>query len=652
MVELFKIKNYSKTKSLLLLYLIINTINMFNSLEAHEFINKNIPEIIEYNNIKEDLNVIFKLSISDTSIYDNLILHFSTISSDIQNGQQILYSFNEFNPKMTNVEKYSNKYLSNSFLSINYPKNKDQIYLTIKCLKYPCSFTLKSIVEDKNKLNLDEIDSYSLYSENNDVRLKEVDFNKVQSIKNISQFPLKLSSKLPFRKGDNYRDLLFNIKFKWENNNGYNKQEYIDNFYNLEINATIINNNKSELINTNFIDDSNFNSVLKTKVDLSTKTGVLKINKTFINNALNLTNKEDNDDLYLYLIISNTTKINLDNNTDINTHRLECKVFLIYDDCNNGTINNIFINNKIDYDEKDEKNNYNFFLLKLDEQKDSNIFIVEFSSNYALSRGLYVSFLDIEDKKKIKAGDIPNNSSNIQFLKSNIKKGKIYHFEFKLKNNKTEAILCVYAKSKVLKTYNYIFKFGETYYKSFNFTKEVKYYNNGTKSIIELENPFYEIDYLYDINKEIIVRKILNKDKIKKEDLDTIGLIESKYELVERKVNYLDKNIKIEIPKINGKDYYSIIINSIDNDNNGNEIFVFNTINNNKVSKPYWIIILFFGVIPFYLGIMAVIIIFTSRKSKSDLKEEVMKTSFKVSTVNDDLNRYKEEDIDEDNLLE
>ena len=540
-IELYKIRNYSKSKTLLFIYLIINTINISNSLKRQELININIPQKIESENKNND--------------------------------------------------------------------NKDIYY------------------------NL----------ENSNANLNRIEFNKFETISIINEFPLQICSKLPFTKKDNFTDLLFNIVFKRKDNNNYGG---INDFSGLEIKATITNNDNLERIKDNIINNSD---ALNTKVDSGTKTGLLKINKAFINKTVNSADIKDNDDLYLYLIINNKTETNL----VINNDNLFCEIFLIYDDYNHDIIKNVYISNKIDYDENNEENNYKFYRLKMNELENSDKFIVDFSSNYVLSRGLYLSFINSDDKKKIKKGDIPKNSSNVEFLHSEIQKGKIHHFEFKLKDNKNETFLCIFAKTKILKTYNFIFKFREFNSLSYKFNNKVTYNNKEGKSILVLQNPFKDYSASEYIVKDIVVRKILKNDKIKKEYLDTIGIIESKYELVEKKVNSVNsEKIEIEIPKINEKDYYSIIINLyFPNNQNDYDALVYNTIDNHKIYRPYWAIFVFYGPIPFYLGIMAVVIVFASKKRKSDLKEEIMTTSFKISTANEHLKRDIDEN-EEDYLLE
>ena len=138
---------------------------------------------------------------------------------------------------------------------------------------------------------------------------------------------------------------------------------------------------------------------------------------------------------------------------------------------------------------------------------------------------------------------------------------------------------------------------------------------------------------------EIYVRKILKKHKIDREDLDTIATFKSKYELVQGNIEYTNenKNIKITIPQIYKRDHYSILIDIPEI----NEKFVYNTVNKEKIKKPYWAIISIFIFVPIYLVVVVCIIIYLANKSL-DLKDEILATSFKISGADEDLKADKE----------
>ena len=510
-------------------------------------------------------------------------------------------------------------------------------YLILTIVKLSINNINEEYINDINNNKLDNIKSNHYTFIYNDVAL----------IENINNFPLKLFSKLPFKDESNFVDLLFNFYLKDKNNN---EDKNINLFNNIIIKASIITNSIYEqIINSTENDEDIFKNIsnINSKLDLSTKSAVLKINKTLSIKE----NKEE--DLYLYVLISNNN-----HNTNINNYNLWGEVFLTTTNYKNHYIpKNIYINNKIYYDGKNKENNYYLYHLH---SEGEDTFLVDFSSNYALNRGIYISFLDYDKNKNIGYDEISENSTNIEFISSPTHKGKTYHFEFKLKNNNKDVVFCVITKRKPdeLESYNYIFKFntynsGNKNIKTYELNNKVKFSDNVDKTKLELENIKIKnnlndkIEYL---KGEIYIRKILNNDKIKREDLDTIGIIESKYELVNGKINYIsdNKNIEIEIPKIDENDYYSIFINlPIEN-----EKFVYNTINTPNIKRPIWEIIAIFISIPLYLGIVIAIIIFYLKYKDSNLKEKIMKTSFAENEAGEGLIEGKDEGNDKDNVLE
>lgn len=465
-------------------------------------------------------------------------------------------------------------------------------------------------------------------------QLQYLNYNKLTKISNMS-FPLRLYNTLPFKNEANFQDLLFNFYFS---NLDWDKDKLVNHLYNFTIKATIIKINPEK--NGNNIDDESFfdkNNTITLNFD---KSVVLKINKT-------LCIKDNNEeDLYLYIKISNN------NQNNENSYNLASVSFLINRNYKVFTIpTNEYINNYLQYDQKNK--DVNFDLYRIDaESKDT--FSLDFSSNYALSRGIYVSFLDYDDEGRIVYEDISKNSTNIEFITSQTQKGKTYHFEFKLKkkiSEHTEVVFCVFAKRKPgdLKSYNYIFKYNaynslDERNKKYELKNEVKHSTQGNKTKLEFENiKIFSKSGEETINEyikgEIYVRKILNKNKIKREDLDTIGIIESKYELVDGNINYNNgnKNIEIEIPKIDENDYYSILVKLPDE----NERFVYETINTPKFNQPIWLIVIIFLSVPLYLGIVIGIIIFVFKQQNYGLKEKILKTSFQEGVIGDN-NEEKE----------
>ena len=499
----------------------------------------------------------------------------------------------------------------------------------------------------KDKDNDNDNDSFSKSEnlEENEFNSYEFEYNKISQIQNINTLPFYIFCKIPFK--DQYNStLLFNFYFTDKNDN--NKTLY--KFDDFTMNTTIINKTVYEEIQNLKINDENIFKVKDKRnnsiFDLTTKSVILKFNK----NNLAIDNKE-NEDIYLFAKIDN----NKINKTNFN---LDGNIILINDHYYNHVIpKNNYINNKIYYDVKETKNNFDLYHLQLDNEEDT--FSVDFCSDYALSRGIYVSFLDYDNSKILNYDDITKNSSNIIFnLKSRNKKGKIYHFEFNLKNKKKDILFCVYSQNKpiALDSYNYIFKYN-TYKKDgvvkfYELNNEIKNTKNADKTklifdnikIIKKKGDSEECEYL---EGEIYIRKIINNKKKKREELDTIGIIESKYELVKGLIRYTDKNdkIEIEIPKIDEHDYYSVFINLPSE----NEKFVYNTINIPKGNRNYIYVILIFTAFPLYLGIVIAVILFALKYKNSELKENILKTSFQESGVVGKLVEDDDNDNNDDN---
>ena len=538
---------------------------------------------------------------------------------------------------------FSNINNNNIFNIINKTKNKNICYEFIPYKEYTSSSNnIDSLIIIKAKKDL----YYSIkYNSDNSPSLHEYEFDEDVNLRGINDFPLKISIKLPFKDEANSNDLLFNFYFNSKDTNFQNTKIF-DNFY---INITIINNTLKEQIQNNINSDFKYNSkaTLSSSIDISTKSAAVKISKDFIKKALNtLDIKNNNEDLYLYITVNKTSSENLD------IKNLEYSLFLIYDDYKNYAINtNKYISSKIYYDEDHEEKNYDLYHLQLNNNSENDTFVVDFSSNFALSRGIYVSFLDYDTQKKIrdKDGEIYDNSSKIEFIKSDTKKGKTFHFEFKFKDKhkaKKDIILCIFVKSDELDVYNYVFKYqtkssgDNNNIIKYKLNDDVNHSNKDDNTILEIENVQVIKDNKAEYYKgEIYVRKILKKHKIDREDLDTIATFKSKYELVQGNIEYTNenKNIKITIPQIYKRDHYSILIDIPEI----NEKFVYNTVNKEKIKKPYWAIISIFIFVPIYLVVVVCIIIYLANKSL-DLQDEILATSFKISGADEDLKADKE----------
>ena len=465
-------------------------------------------------------------------------------------------------------------------------------------------------------------------------------------------FPIEIESKL--FEGENFdiknfKDLSFNLEFYGlsNSNDTIKNTAFLDE---LIINSTIIDNDKSFFFKDKNINDYIKNNALKTNFDLTTKTVYLSINKENLKKIFKISNDSDFQKYKptLYMTINkNPNKTN-----SINFKNLKSRIILFYNNNTEYIIpNNSYINDKI---YTSNPNNYKFYRLQSEEKNQK--FVLEFSSNYALSRGIYISFLEYKNISQIKPEDLMKNSSIVEFLNTKVNKGAVYHIEFKLKNDKKDIILCVVSKVKksrrsterTLDSLNYVFKYNTYEIKEnssnegknvskYKFNKEISHKTENDKTIIEIPR-INEKDKSNEV--EIYVRKIDKNHRIKREEFDTIGIIESKYELVKGKVT-IGENIKIEIPKIDENDYYSVLVDYP----NEKEKYVFNTINTPKPESKVWILILIFSGIPLLLTIIIFVIIYASKSSNYDLKEKIMQTSFKESGA------VEKSSEDEDNVL-
>ena len=155
-------------KSLFLYYILIAFIFQFSLTddEIHSF-SPTEPYTDVFNNIQQEIDLKLILNKPDSSIY---YLHFSTCPNTTQSLdlQQIIYSSEIEKPLIKDAESYSFKFSSKANLITLDPNKEDNtIYLTIRCLKYPCSFNFKAALEkDTPILYLDETHNFYGYNSN------------------------------------------------------------------------------------------------------------------------------------------------------------------------------------------------------------------------------------------------------------------------------------------------------------------------------------------------------------------------------------------------------------------------------------------------------------------------------------------------------
>ena len=202
-------------------YFILSCINLSVNNVSEEYTLKEIDvaKYIPLSKTEKERYFSFNLKLQNiSSLIDSSYIHFSTIStlplnSSDKNGQQIIYSSTKECPSTTNAERYSFKYLKNADLFINFP-NTTKIYLTIKCYKYPCSFSLKVQIEkDYANLNLNHASTFS-YS-----------YFASEQATNIMKFKIPSSLNTPY---PNYTKHLLTISVNNPNDPDYTQLYLID----------------------------------------------------------------------------------------------------------------------------------------------------------------------------------------------------------------------------------------------------------------------------------------------------------------------------------------------------------------------------------------------------------------------------------------
>ena len=442
-----------------------------------------------------------------------------------------------------------------------------------------------------------------------------LDFGVINEIE-IQSLPWKKYVKLPYDKEKVLDSFLLNVNLKTSN---------IQN--DLEIKYKITNKIGK---------DTTDGEVRSDRFDKSTKSVAAPIDNAFVTKNWEAIKDKDADDVPILFI-----QINDRLGKDIDSTK--AKIFVIYNNHTDYVIEeNNYINDKLNLKGVEAK--YKYYHLQLKENNDR--FYVDFSSNYALNRRLYISFIDKEKINPANALDLKNNSTDVEFIESKTKKGSTYHFEFSLKNNKKDIYLCVLTTirpkeqskdnsttvDKSLPSLNYIFKYftynsGKTddIYK-YELNDEVKYSSSNDKTTIEINNVKI-MKGTSEVTKDwkLYVRKIKDSEIYLKEYVNTIGIIASNNELIPSNYENSGNNIKITVPKINDEtEHYSILIEFEEE----NEKFVYNTIHTPKISKPIVQLVLLFVGAPLLLAVIIIIIVVIYKHKQRNLKDEVMAISF------------------------
>ena len=234
---------------------------------------------------------------------------------------------------------------------------------------------------------------------------------------------------------------------------------------------------------------------------------------------------------------------------------------------------------------------YYLYNLQLDGNYEKNKIILDISTNILIAENnLLYSIIDYNSDNKI---NYNKNSSNILIDEKNSKyMGGKYHIEFTLNQISSKAnkgvYLCFFSYNKI--TVNTLFKYN-TYFPSdklpiYNMDNniKIKYKENNLKiNINKIEKIFNEI--ISYPNSEFIIRKIEKNKIIKNEDISTISIINTEYEILYRINNVQNiKNIEIKFPfelKENEKFYVSIIAYLF----NDKEKFAYNLIDSDNIEK-------------------------------------------------------------------
>ena len=500
-----------------------------------------------------------------------------------------------------------------------------------------------------NVIAKDESD-YSIEYRTIKKRTKELTFGKIEDIK-INIYPFDFCYKLPNKKLD-FKDLLFNLNLKSLSLDRATGKT--SSFNTISMNATIINVLQLEnLQSADNVDTSIFNEkslLFNKEVDLSTKSISLDINKEYANK---LSNNND-EELVLYFTIENNNKDN---------PYMEGQLFLFYENDKDFIIPyNNYINSKLSTNNE----NFKYYHLQLGENKKQ--FVVDFSSNYELGNNLKISFIDYDtDIENQKPENIIKNSTNVNFTKSTNKNRAINQFEFTLNNNKNDIFLCVYSnvKNNNLTSVNYVFKYN-TYVSEdknrvkYEINKKIQHSKTSDNKYLIFE--FDNIKKMKDNNNkdeyckgEIYVKKIEKNNKIDIEKIDSLALIETKYQLLKGKVKY-DNNaakVKVEMDYNNRTEnnYYSVFVDLPEE----NEKFSYDMIylsesketkeTANTILKRYfwWIL---GGSVLIVLIIIILIIIVVTKKKNDELGDNINSVSFKADGENaiiDDIERENSE---------
>ena len=497
--------------------------------------------------------------------------------------------------------------------------------------------------------------------------MNELDFNMRERFIYIqSIISLKYYCLLPLLKDNNktliFEDIIYYIEIDSPEEIGINK----DN--NIIIEGTIIN---MEMINKIKIAKNDSNIInsknnIKINFDLSTNSAFIVLNKTYCKNIWNNINNS-NENAYLYISIKQNNEKTIDK--DISGQMIVSfrnnRYYIIP--------SNQIINTKIDIIK--DKTNYYLYNLQLDGSYEKNKIVLDISPNTVINEeNLLYSFIDYSDDVDLINDDlIKTNSSNIEIKNSKYFGGK-YHIEFILKDKTIKGIfLCLFSnKTNIkihdneLKSINVLFK-----YNTYEPNYELPIYEMDNKINIKQNKKQITINInklkkiekskSYYPNCEFIIRKIIYENKIQNEELSSLTLLESNFEIFYSYKDNSDKNnVDIIIPynkKDNEKFYFSIVANLYQE----NEKFVYNTFDSKNIvfeekkeeekkSKVLTIILIFIMVIIIIIILILIYLYIYKRNINKDT-QKLMQISFNDKKEITDTNALYQIKNENENLL-
>ena len=457
--------------------------------------------------------------------------------------------------------------------------------------------------------------------------IKEIDFNIKEKFLIYDISNLKFYCLLPLTRNSDkeiiFEDLIFNIQLNYESINN----SFI--IYGTLITLEMINEIKTEKNDEKIINKSD--NIEITKFDIGTNSASLLLNNSFCKKIWDsYISIERNENAYLYISIKLDNKNKLLNNDNI----LGEALITFRNNINYIIPNNQIIQTNLDFNLNNNNDNIPYYLynIQLDGSYEKNKIILDISANTVIAEdNLLYSIIDYDnDVNKIIYNE---NSSNICIDENNRKYiGGIYHLEFRLNQSLSKkrkgVYLCFFSYNKI--SANIIFKYN-TYFPNdtlpiYNIDNNIKI-KSKEKS---LEININQVEKIFDKkisypNSEFILRKINKNKKINNEEISTISIINSEYEILyifNSKQNTKNIEIKFSYDFNQNDKFYISIITYLFNDK---EKFVYNLIDsdnieiindNNKKNNGNYVIIILIGIIAVILIILGVAIYLFLKKKR------------------------------------